>query len=238
MKKIVAVYLRVSTTDQDCALQRAELKFRISEFEEMGFEIQFFEDKFTGKTLKRPEWSKVDALLKAGQLHAILVWRLDRLGRTASGLTALFDELRARMVNLVSQRDGIDLSTPAGRMLAGVLASVAQYETEVRCERQIAGIAAAKAEGKKLGGSKKGRVTRRVAQKKASIVALFLDGHSKLSIAKSLEVNRETVGKVISDYVAATNREKREVAAAQRSLERLRIAEGEVDPESAELLQS
>lgn len=199
MKKIVAVYLRVSTTDQDCALQRAELKFRIAEFEEQGFEIRFFEDKFTGKTLKRPEWAKVDELLKAGQLHAVLVWRLDRLGRTASGLTSLFDELRARMVNLVSQRDGIDLSTPAGRMLAGVLASVAQYETEVRCERQVAGIANAKAGGKKLGGSKKGRMTRRVAKQRDAVLSLWADGHSQVSIAGSLKLNRETVAKIISD---------------------------------------
>lgn len=200
MKKIVAVYLRVSSDDQDCALQRTELKFRIAEFEEQGFEIQFFEDKFTGKTLKRPEWNKVDKLLKAGQLAAVLVWRLDRLGRTASGLTALFDELRARMVNLVSQRDGIDLSTPAGRMLAGVLASVAQYETEVRCERQLAGIAAAKSGGRTWGGSKKGRMSRRVRQQKTAVIALHNDGHSNLAIASALGLNRETVGKIVARH--------------------------------------
>jgi DNA invertase Pin-like site-specific DNA recombinase len=74
-----------------------------------------------------------------------------RLGRTSAGLTALFDELVNRKVNLVSIRDGIDLFTPAGRMMAGVLASVAQYETEVRSERSMAGQAVARAKGKHMG---------------------------------------------------------------------------------------
>lgn len=66
--------------------------------------------------------------MERGEVSTIVVWRLDRLGRTASGLTKLFDELRARKVNLVSLRDGLDLATPAGRLMANVFASVAQYE--------------------------------------------------------------------------------------------------------------
>jgi DNA invertase Pin-like site-specific DNA recombinase len=69
----------------------------------------------------------------------------------------LFDDLIARKVNLVSLKDGIDLFPPAGRLMANVLASVAQYETEVRAERVIAGLAAARAAGKRWGGSRKGR---------------------------------------------------------------------------------
>jgi DNA invertase Pin-like site-specific DNA recombinase len=61
--------------------------------------------------------------------------RLDRLGRTAKGLTALFEELQSRHVGLVLLGEGLDLSTPAGRLLANVLASVSQYESEVRGER-------------------------------------------------------------------------------------------------------
>ena len=65
--------------------------------------------------------------------------RLDRLGRTTKGLTALFEDLVDRKINLVSLKDGLDLSTPAGRLMANVLASVAAYETEVRSERVCAG---------------------------------------------------------------------------------------------------
>src|SRR5258706_10256715 len=92
-----------------------------------------------------------------GHVSRVVCWRIDRLGRTSSGLTALFDELRERKVNLVSLKDGIDLSTAAGKMLAGVLASVAAFETEVRAERVLAGQAVAKASGKNWGGAKKGR---------------------------------------------------------------------------------
>jgi DNA invertase Pin-like site-specific DNA recombinase len=106
---------------------------------------------------------KLDAAIHAGKVAAVVVWRLDRLGRTVSGLARLFEELSQRKVNLVSMREGIDLSNPAGRLMANVLASVAQYETELRGERVAAGQAVARAQGKRWGGSKPGerkKVTR------------------------------------------------------------------------------
>src|SRR5256885_7531236 len=107
--------------------------------------------------MDRPAWNKLIEAVRIGHVSRVVCWRIDRLGRTSSGLTALFDDLRERKVNLVSLKDGIDLSTAAGKMLAGVLASVAAFETEVRAERVLAGQAVAKANGKKWGGSKKGR---------------------------------------------------------------------------------
>ena len=68
-----------------------------------------------------------------------MVWRLDRLGRTTRGLCQLFDELAERKVDLVSMKDGFSLASPAGRLHARILASVAEYETEVRAERVAAG---------------------------------------------------------------------------------------------------
>ena len=84
-----------------------------------------------------------------------MVWRLDRLGRTTKGLCQLFDELRERKVDLVSLKDGFSLESPARRLHARILASVAEYETEIRHERVIAGQAVARRKGKKWGGSKK-----------------------------------------------------------------------------------
>jgi DNA invertase Pin-like site-specific DNA recombinase len=86
----------------------------------------------------------------------VVVWRLDRLGRTAKGLTALFEELIQRNVNLVTLRESFDLMTPAGRLMAVVLSGVTQYETEVRAERVLAGQAVARANGNRWGGSKEG----------------------------------------------------------------------------------
>ena len=82
------------------------------------------------------------------KMSKVVVWRLDRLGRTAKGLTALFDDLTTRKIGLFSPRGSLDLSIPAGRLMANVLASVAAYETEVRAERVLAGQAAARASGK------------------------------------------------------------------------------------------
>ena len=93
---------------------------------------------------------------KKSQVERIVIWRLDRLGRTAKGLCQLFDDLRSHKVDLVSLRDGFSLDSPAGRLHARILASVAEYETEVRAERVKAGQAVAKANGKRWGGSKPG----------------------------------------------------------------------------------
>jgi DNA invertase Pin-like site-specific DNA recombinase len=74
----------------------------------IGQVVNWCTDKFTGKTLERPGMTNLLANLRAGHIQAV-VWRLDRLGRTAKGLTALFDELVVLKVNFVSLKDGIDL---------------------------------------------------------------------------------------------------------------------------------
>ena len=104
-------------------------------------EVSWYRDKFTGTTLERPGLEKLLSDVRAGKVKKVVVWRLDRLGRTAKGLHEFFEELLSLRVGFLSLRDSLDLSTPAGRLMAGVLASVAQYETEVRRERQLAGIA-------------------------------------------------------------------------------------------------
>ena len=127
-----AIYTRVSSKKQDHASQMPDLE-RWAKAQEG--EVRIYRDKFTGKSMERPGWSKLWAAVERGEVSKIVVWRLDRLGRTAAGLTKLFADLQERKVGLVSLKDGIDLSTPAGRMLANVLASIAQFETELRGER-------------------------------------------------------------------------------------------------------
>src|SRR5206468_4238004 len=113
--------------------------------------------------------------MSTGRLARIVVWRLDRLGRTARGLCHLFDDLRERRVDLVSLRDGFSLESPAGRLHARILASVAEYETEVRAERVRAGQIVARAKGKKWGGRKKGGMNRETAEKRAAILKMVRD---------------------------------------------------------------
>ncbi len=118
MDKHNALYLRVSSKVQDTASQEPDLKRWAAAADEP---VVWYRDKFTGKSMDRPGWNKLEAADRAGKVSRIVVWRLDRLGRTAKGLTALFDDLVNRKVNLVSLRDGLDLSTPAGRLMANVL---------------------------------------------------------------------------------------------------------------------
>jgi DNA invertase Pin-like site-specific DNA recombinase len=69
--------------------------------------VKWYSDRFTGKTMDRPGWNRLMKHVQEGNVSAIVCWRLDRLGRTAKGLTALFHELYERKVNLVSLKDGI-----------------------------------------------------------------------------------------------------------------------------------
>src|SRR3982750_4722865 len=116
----------------------------------------WYKVKFTGTQMNRPGLDRLLAHARAGTIRKVCGWWLDRLGRTAKGLPTLLEELQTLGVGFVSLREGFDLATPAGRLTAGVLASVAAYETEVRKERQLAGIAKAEEEGKQWGGRRPG----------------------------------------------------------------------------------
>jgi DNA invertase Pin-like site-specific DNA recombinase len=188
--KHIAIYLRVSSQKQDTVSQESELKRWAAAHRGS---IVWYRDKFTGKTTDRPGWNRLDKAMQQGQVSKVVVWRLDRLGRTAKGLTALFDELYQRKINLVSLRDGIDLSTAAGRMLANVLASIARFETEVRAERVAAGQAAARARGIVWGGSEKGRMIKVTPEQVAMIRRMKAEGTKITAIARTIGLSRPTI---------------------------------------------
>ena len=133
MAKHIAIYVRVSTKRQDHRSQLADLK-RWAEANS-DRELRWYREKASGKTMDRPEWNKLEDRINRGVVDEVVIWRMDRLGRTVIGLTTLFEKLRTLKVNLVSIKDSVDLSTAAGRLLCNVLASVAEYENEVRAER-------------------------------------------------------------------------------------------------------
>lgn len=195
MSKHIAIYVRVSSKQQDAASQLPDLKRWADAHADLP--IHWYRDKFTGKTMDRPGWSKLQRDIDAGKVEKVVVWRLDRLGRTAKGLTALFDDLPRKRVGLVSLKDGLDLATPAGRLMANVLASVAQYETEVRAERVLAGQAKAKAEGKTWGGSEPGRLVSITKEQVAAILRMHHEGEAIARIARACGVSRPTVYRVI-----------------------------------------
>ena len=195
---MIAIYLRVSTRKQDTRSQEPDLNRWIEAFTD-GMPVKWYRDKATGKTMDRPGWNRLEADIDAGRVSTVVVWRLDRLGRTASGLTALFEKLIARKVNLVSLKDGVDLSTAAGRLIANVLASVAAYENEVRSERIVAGQAAAKAAGKRWGGSKKGRRITVKPEQIRTIERRRKEETPIAAIARATGLSRPTVYSVLAE---------------------------------------
>ncbi len=194
--KCTAIYMRVSTNQQDTRSQEPDLE-RWAAAQDPTLPVQWYSDKQSGRTMDRPGWKQLEADIRIGQVSQVVVWRLDRLGRTASGLTALFDQLQERNVNLISLKDGVDLSTSAGRLMANVLASVAQYETEIRGERVRAGQAVAKAAGKRWGGSPAG-VPKKVTPEKAMTIRHLKEQGTPISrIAATVGLSRPTVYEVL-----------------------------------------
>jgi len=186
-----AIYARVSSERQDLASQLPDIERWIAAFADD--EVVWYTDKFSGKTMDRPGWLKLKSALDVGKINKVVVWRLDRLGRTAAGLTALFDEFTKKGIEFVSIKDGIDLSTAAGRLMANVLASVAAYDNEVRAERILAGQAAARAKGKTWGGSKKGRRLKVTDEQIDTINRMNSEGKGKTAMARATGLSRQTV---------------------------------------------
>jgi DNA invertase Pin-like site-specific DNA recombinase len=144
-----AVYIRVSTTGQKEASQRAEIDRWLK-----GHGIRnavYFVDKKSGDNLQRPAFERLQAAIFAGEVRTVVVYKLDRLSRSLrDGINTLTDWLK-QGVRVVSVTQQLDFSGPTGQLVAAVLFAVAQMEQETRRERQAAGIAAAKANGVYLG---------------------------------------------------------------------------------------
>ncbi|WP_077875519.1 recombinase family protein [Escherichia coli] len=134
-------YVRVSTNDQNTDLQRNALNCA-------GCEL-IFEDKISGTKSERPGLKKLLRTLSAGD--TLVVWKLDRLGRSMRHLVILVEELRERGVNFRSLTDAIDTSTPMGRFFFHVMGALAEMERELIVERTKAGLEAARAQGR-IGG--------------------------------------------------------------------------------------
>lgn len=173
-------YARVSTNDQNTALQRNALNGS-------GCEL-IFEDKISGKTSDRPGLKKVLRTLSKGD--TLVVWKLDRLGRSMRHLVVLVEELRDRGINFRSVTDSIDTSTPMGRFFFHVMGALAEMERELIVERTRAGLAAARAEGR-IGG----RRPKLTNEQWAQAGRLIASGESRQRVAIIYDVGVSTLYK-------------------------------------------
>ncbi len=187
----------ISSHAQNHRSQMPDMK-RWAESQELP--VQFFRDKFTGRTLDRPRWQRLEKDIRAGKVAKLAVWKIDRLGRTAREMLALFDELRARSVDFVCVAGGImGLDTPEGRLFAGMLVQFAEYDNEIRAERIRAGQAAAKAQGKAWGGSAKGRRIKVKIEQVRMIQRLHEEGEKISAIARAAGLSRPTIYRLLRD---------------------------------------
>lgn len=171
-------YARVSTADQNLALQ-------LSALDNVGCE-KIYQDQMSGTKTKRPGLELALEVLKKDD--TLVVWKLDRLGRTVKGLIDLVNQLHQNGVHFRSLTDNVDTSTPSGRFFFHVMASLAQMERELMAERTKAGLAAAKAKGR-VGGRK-----RKMTQSKIdSAKQLLANGTPPRDVAQNLGISVPTL---------------------------------------------
>ncbi len=190
--KRIAIYLRVSSNGQDLASQEPDLRAWIRAHG-TDREVIWYRDTFTGATLARPGLLELDRDLRAGLVDTIVVWRLDRLGRTAVETLSFLAQLEEQGVQFISIRDGFDARSATGRLLRTILAGFAEYEREVISERIRAGIAKARASGKRWGGRRPGYRPQLTPGRVQAIRALLAAGTNKTEIARQLRICRSTV---------------------------------------------
>lgn len=188
------IYCRVSTADQSCVRQKDELK-RFAE--RAGYEVSgIFMETGSGVRVDRAERRKVMALAQAREIDAILVTELSRWGRSTIDLISTLQELESYRVSLIAITGmTFDLATPHGRMLATVLAGIAEFERDLISERVKSGLAAARARGKVLGRQKGQRPkSDRLAPK---VLALVAEKRSYRWIARDLGISKNTVAAIV-----------------------------------------
>jgi DNA invertase Pin-like site-specific DNA recombinase len=167
----VAIYARVSTLNgQDPALQTRELH---EYAERRGWTIvrEYVDRGVSGSKDSRPAFNQMLADVHQRKCDVVLVWKLDRLGRSLRHLVNTLAELEARGVAFVSLQDNLDLSTPTGRLMFNVIGAMAEFERSLIQERVRAGIRNARAKGKRIGRP-------RVAADGAEVMALRKAGKS------------------------------------------------------------
>src|SRR4051812_45902164 len=147
-----AIYARVSTVDQEPENQLQELRRYV---EAGGWAaVEYIDRGVSGAKDRRPGLDDLVRDAKRRRFDVVVCWRLDRLGRSLKHLITLLEELQSLGVAFVSLAEGIDATTPAGKLQMHILGAIAEFERERIRERVLAGLRRAKAQGQQLGRPK------------------------------------------------------------------------------------
>ncbi|WP_340608630.1 recombinase family protein [Xenorhabdus bharatensis] len=183
-------YIRVSTSDQNSDLQRNALANIHCEM--------IFEDKISGRTANRPGLKRALKHLKSGD--TLVVWKLDRLGRSVKNLVTLISELNEQGIHFQSLTDSIDTSTAMGRFFFHVMSALAEMERELIVERTNAGLAAAREQGR-IGG----RPVRFTEEDRQQAARLLHKGHTRKQLSIIYDVSLSTIYKYLPVNLATTS---------------------------------
>jgi DNA invertase Pin-like site-specific DNA recombinase len=185
-----AIYARVSTTNgQDPQMQTRELR---EYCQRRGWEVagEYVDVGVSGSKQSRPQLDSLLAACRRRLVDAVIVYRYDRFARSLRQLVNALEEFRSLGIEFISLHEGVDTSTPNGRLVFGIFASIAEFERELIRDRVKSGIAAARSKGKRLGRPRLSVDAQRIA-------ALRSQGCSVREIAAKLGYTRSLVHKTI-----------------------------------------
>lgn len=177
-------YARVSSTGQS-------LEVQLDKLNQVGCD-KIYHEKQSGKTASRPEFQKCMNYLREGD--TLVITRLDRLARSVIHLSQVAERFQAENIDLVVIDQAIDTSTPTGRLMFNMLAAIAEFETDLRSERQLEGITKAKEHGVKFG-----RPTKRTAEIDVEIYNKRKEGVSIGQLAKNYGLGSATIYRILND---------------------------------------
>ncbi len=188
----VGIYARVSTIDkgQDVGMQLRELE---AYAKARGWTVQdrYLDEGVSGSQTRRPGLDRLRAACRRRQVDVVLVWRLDRLGRSLKHLIMMLDELQSLGVAFVALHEQIDCTTATGQLMLHLLGAFAEFERALIRERVKAGLAHARAKGQRLGRP-------RLKIDPARVESFRKDGRSIRQIAQTLHVSPASVHKTLN----------------------------------------
>lgn len=179
-------YARVSTREQN-------LNMQVIALEEAGCD-KVYEEVVSGVKAERPKLNNLIKQLRPNDV--LVVWKLDRLGRSLKNLISLVQELMQNNIGLCSLNDPIDTTTSQGRLIFNIFASLAEFERDIICERTQAGLSAARARGRR-GGRPKG-ISKQSEATACAAETLYKEKKlSVIEICKKLSISKSTLYKYL-----------------------------------------
>ena len=184
------LYARVSTNDQQTLpMQNRALREYAAR---RGWTVAMQVREVGSRAVERKAREQLMEAARRREIDVVLVWRLDRWGRSVTDLLATLQEMEHLGVGFVSLTEALDLTTPAGRAMAGLLAIFAEFEREILRERTRAGLVQARLNGKQLGRP----IT--AGRHATEIRKLYRAGIAKAEIARRLEIGRTSVRRILA----------------------------------------